>query len=101
MSRPIHEREAVEGKFWQILKFRDSLVPSGVKVQCEGTAGSGVTDGKTTALARQGRLIKPPMKYRRREIISRQHSTAGVAVTGGRGRWVRRVAAHLPLFASI
>ena len=29
-------------------------MPSGMKEQCKGTAESGVTDSKTTALARQG-----------------------------------------------
>jgi hypothetical protein len=82
MSLTMHERELVEGTSWHLPKFRDNLVPSGETEQCEGTAGSGVTDGKTTALPRQGCLIKPLMKYHRRAIISRQHSSAGVAVPG-------------------
>jgi len=59
MSLSMHERELVEGKSWQLPKFRKSLVPSGVTEQYEGTAGSGVTDGKTTVFARHGLLIKP------------------------------------------
>ena len=101
MSLPMHERELVEGTSWQLPKFRDNLVPSGETEQCEGTAGSGVTDGKTTALPRQGRLIKPLLKYRRRAIISRLHNTACVAIQEREVDWVRRVAAHPPLFALI
>lgn len=46
MSLPMHEQEHVEGKSWYLPKFRDSLVPSGATEQCEGPAGSGVTDSK-------------------------------------------------------